>query len=99
MKVGIAAANVAVPPAAVAAVSTTSDSPLPQPTPSQPDPAAKAPALPVSEPSTPAISMTAALKNVGAVSIHVTSYIVVLFENVLLAYIHVFNFAFGRLLH
>uniref|UniRef100_A0A8D3D347 non-specific serine/threonine protein kinase n=1 Tax=Scophthalmus maximus TaxID=52904 RepID=A0A8D3D347_SCOMX len=35
--------------------------------PSQPEPAAKAPALPTPKPSTPAISMTAALKNVGAV--------------------------------
>lgn len=67
VKVGMAAGNVA---AAAVAVSSTSDSPLPQPSPSQPDPAAKAPALPASKPSTPAISMTAALKNVGAVSIH-----------------------------
>lgn len=63
--------NVAAAAAVVAvAVSTTSESPLPQPSPSQPEPAAKAPALPASKPSTPAISMTAALKNVGAVSIH-----------------------------
>uniref|UniRef100_A0A669BU41 non-specific serine/threonine protein kinase n=1 Tax=Oreochromis niloticus TaxID=8128 RepID=A0A669BU41_ORENI len=48
------------------AVSSTSDSPLPQPGPSQPEPAAKTPALPTPKPSTPAISMTAALKNVGA---------------------------------
>ncbi|XP_075943416.1 serine/threonine-protein kinase Nek1 isoform X2 [Anarhichas minor] len=55
MKAGIAAAgNVA------SAASSTSDGPPPQPSPSQPDPAAKAPALPA------AISMTAALKNVGA---------------------------------
>ncbi|XP_035509684.1 serine/threonine-protein kinase Nek1 isoform X2 [Morone saxatilis] len=66
VKVGMAAGNVAV--AAAVAVSSTSDSPLPQPSPSQPDPAAKAPALPVSKPSTPAISMTAALKNVGAIT-------------------------------
>uniref|UniRef100_A0A8D3D228 non-specific serine/threonine protein kinase n=1 Tax=Scophthalmus maximus TaxID=52904 RepID=A0A8D3D228_SCOMX len=36
--------------------------------PSQPEPAAKAPALPTPKPSTPAISMTAALKNVGALT-------------------------------
>ncbi|XP_062280769.1 serine/threonine-protein kinase Nek1 [Scomber scombrus] len=68
VKVGIAAGNIAVAAAAAVAVSTTSDSPLPQPSPAKPDPAAKAPALPASEPSTPAISMTAALKNVGAIS-------------------------------
>ncbi|XP_076582578.1 serine/threonine-protein kinase Nek1 isoform X2 [Chaetodon auriga] len=64
VKVGMAAGNAAA--AAAVAVSSTSDSPLPQPSPSQPDTAAKAPALPASKPqSTPAISMTAALKNVG----------------------------------
>ncbi|XP_032382145.1 serine/threonine-protein kinase Nek1 isoform X4 [Etheostoma spectabile] len=67
VKVGMAAGNVAAV-AAVAAVSPTSDSPLPQPSPSQPDPAAKAPVLPATKPSTPAISMTAALKNVGAIT-------------------------------
>ncbi|KAI3368338.1 hypothetical protein L3Q82_008045 [Scortum barcoo] len=65
VKVGVATGNVAVAAAAVAAPST-SDSPLPQPSPSQPEPAAKAPALPASKPSNTAISMTAALKNVGA---------------------------------
>ncbi|XP_077964889.1 serine/threonine-protein kinase Nek1 isoform X1 [Gasterosteus aculeatus] len=58
MKVGIAAAeNVA-----AASSSSTSDGPLPQPSPSPPEPAAKAPARPA------AISMTAALKNVGAIT-------------------------------
>ncbi|XP_042339439.1 serine/threonine-protein kinase Nek1 isoform X2 [Plectropomus leopardus] len=68
VKVGsLAAGNVGTAAEAVAA-SSTSDSPLLQPSPSQPDPAAKAPALPASKPSTPAISMTAALKNVGAIT-------------------------------
>ncbi|XP_034738590.1 serine/threonine-protein kinase Nek1 isoform X4 [Etheostoma cragini] len=67
VKVGMAAGNVEAV-AAVAAVSPTSDSPLPQTSPSQPDPAAKAPVLPATKPSTPAISMTAALKNVGAMT-------------------------------
>ncbi|XP_045906162.1 serine/threonine-protein kinase Nek1 isoform X1 [Micropterus dolomieu] len=69
LKVGMAAGSVAssaVAAAAAAAVLSTSDSPLPQPSPVQPDPAAKAPALPASKPSKPAISMTAALKQVGA---------------------------------
>ncbi|KAE8294489.1 Serine/threonine-protein kinase Nek1 [Larimichthys crocea] len=66
VKVGMAAGNVAA--AAVVAVSSTLDSPSPQPSPSQPDPAAKAPSLPAPKPSTPAISMTAALKNVGAIT-------------------------------
>ncbi|XP_059197493.1 serine/threonine-protein kinase Nek1 [Centropristis striata] len=66
VKVGMAAGDVAA--AAVAACLPTSDSPLPQPSPSQPDPAAKAPVLPASKPYTPAISMTAALKNVGALT-------------------------------
>uniref|UniRef100_A0A4W6E242 non-specific serine/threonine protein kinase n=1 Tax=Lates calcarifer TaxID=8187 RepID=A0A4W6E242_LATCA len=44
------------------------------PSPSQPESAAKAPVLPASKPSTPAISMTAALKNVGAVSIYLQSH-------------------------
>ncbi|KAM9358014.1 serine/threonine-protein kinase Nek1 [Symphorus nematophorus] len=66
VKVGMAAGNVA---AAAVAVSSTSDSSLPQPSPSQPDPTAKAPALPASKPQpTQAISMTAALKNVGAIT-------------------------------
>ncbi|KAG8003471.1 Serine/threonine-protein kinase Nek1, partial [Nibea albiflora] len=70
VKVGMAAGNVAAAAAAAAvvAVSSTSDSPPPQPSPSQPDPAAKAPSLPAPKPSTPAISMTAALKNVGAIT-------------------------------
>ncbi|KAM6938096.1 serine/threonine-protein kinase Nek1 isoform 2-T2 [Lycodopsis pacificus] len=60
MKAGIAAAgNVA---ASSSSSSSASDGPPPQPSPSQPDPAAKAPALPAAA----AISMTAALKNVGA---------------------------------
>lgn len=65
LKVGVAAGgNVA----AAAAAASTSDS-LPQPSPCQPEPAAKAPALPASKAQpTPAISMTAALKNVGTVS-------------------------------
>ncbi|XP_035863370.1 serine/threonine-protein kinase Nek1 isoform X5 [Sander lucioperca] len=67
VKVGMAAGNVAAV-AVVAAVSPTSDSPLPQPSPSQPAIAAKAPVLPATKPSTPAISMTAALKNVGAIT-------------------------------
>ncbi|XP_023269091.1 serine/threonine-protein kinase Nek1 isoform X1 [Seriola lalandi dorsalis] len=69
VKVGMSAGNVAAAAAAVA-VSTTSDSPLPEPSPCQPEPAAKASALPASKPSTstPAISMTAALKNVGAMT-------------------------------
>ncbi|KAM9385320.1 serine/threonine-protein kinase Nek1 [Pholidichthys leucotaenia] len=54
LKVGMAAGG----------VSSSSDGPPL----TQPDPAAKAPALPVSKPSTPAISMTAALKNVGAIT-------------------------------
>ncbi|KAM9848260.1 serine/threonine-protein kinase Nek1 [Aulostomus maculatus] len=61
VRVGMAAGN-----AVAVAVSAISDSPLTQPSPSQPDPASNAPALPDPEPSTPAISMTAALKNVGA---------------------------------
>lgn len=56
---------------AAVADSSTSDSPLPQPIHPQPDSASKAPALPASKLSTPAISMTGALKNVGAVSIRV----------------------------
>lgn len=63
----MAAGNVA---AAAVAQSSTSDSPLPQPISSQQDLAAKSPALPAPTPqSSSAISMTAALKNVGAVSI------------------------------
>ncbi|XP_040897088.1 serine/threonine-protein kinase Nek1 isoform X2 [Toxotes jaculatrix] len=68
VKVGMAAGNIAAAAAVAVAVSTTSDSPLPQPSPSQPEPAARAPALPASKASTPAISMTAALKNVGAIT-------------------------------
>nr|XP_024654575.1 serine/threonine-protein kinase Nek1 isoform X1 [Maylandia zebra] len=64
VKGGMAGANIV----ASEAVSSTSDSPLPQPGPSQPEPAAKTPALPTPKPSTPAISMTAALKNVGAMT-------------------------------
>lgn len=70
MKFPMAAGNVAA--AAAASVSSTSDGPLPaQPSPSQQDPAGKAPAPPAAKPpASSAISMTAALKNVGAVSIH-----------------------------
>ncbi|XP_020487460.1 serine/threonine-protein kinase Nek1 isoform X1 [Labrus bergylta] len=60
VKVGMAAA--------AETASSTSEAPLPQPGPSQPDPPAKAPALPETKPSIQAISMTAALKNVGAMS-------------------------------
>ncbi|XP_071395125.1 serine/threonine-protein kinase Nek1 [Centroberyx affinis] len=60
LKAGVAA------DAASIAVASTSETPLPQPSPSQPEPAAKALVLPASKPSTPAISMTAALKDVGA---------------------------------
>nr|XP_020459159.1 serine/threonine-protein kinase Nek1 isoform X2 [Monopterus albus] len=63
VKVGMVAGNPAV------AVSTTSDSPLPQTKPAEPDLAAETPGLPALKPPTPAISLTAALKNVGAVSI------------------------------
>ncbi|XP_056132296.1 serine/threonine-protein kinase Nek1 [Lampris incognitus] len=49
-----------------AAVDSPSETSLPQPGPPQPEPAAKALVLPASKPSTPAISMTAALKDVGA---------------------------------
>lgn len=56
------------------AVSSTSDSPLPEPGLPLQDPAAKALALPPPKPQTnSAISMTAALKNVGAVSVHLCS--------------------------
>ncbi|XP_067370236.1 serine/threonine-protein kinase Nek1 isoform X3 [Channa argus] len=65
VKVGMAAGNVAV---AAVAVPPTSDSQFPQPNSSEPEPTAKASALPASKPSTPAISMTAALKNVGAIT-------------------------------
>ncbi|XP_026161115.1 serine/threonine-protein kinase Nek1 [Mastacembelus armatus] len=73
VKVGMAAGNTAVAAgnaevAAAVAVSTTSDGPLPQASPSEPEPAAKAPALPALKPSTQVISMTAALKNVGAIT-------------------------------
>ncbi|XP_034438719.1 serine/threonine-protein kinase Nek1 isoform X1 [Hippoglossus hippoglossus] len=68
MKVGMAAGNVAAVAAAAVAVSTTSDSPLPQPNLSQPEAVPSTPALPPSKTSTPVISMTAALKNVGAIT-------------------------------
>ncbi|XP_069006843.1 serine/threonine-protein kinase Nek1 isoform X2 [Embiotoca jacksoni] len=63
VKVGVSAGSVAAPVAVA-----VSDSPLPQPSTSQPDHAAKAPVPPASKPSTSAISMTAALKNVGAIT-------------------------------
>ncbi|XP_053286153.1 serine/threonine-protein kinase Nek1 isoform X1 [Pleuronectes platessa] len=66
MKVGMAAGNAAA--AAAVAVSTTSDSPLPQPNLSPPEEVTNTPALPPSKTSTPVISMTAALKNVGAIT-------------------------------
>ncbi|KAM7013072.1 serine/threonine-protein kinase Nek1 isoform 3-T3 [Tautogolabrus adspersus] len=68
VKVGMAAGSVAVAAAAAETASSTSEVPLPQPGPSQPDPPTKAPALPETKPSIQAISMTAALKNVGAMS-------------------------------
>ncbi|CAJ1059944.1 serine/threonine-protein kinase Nek1 isoform X2 [Xyrichtys novacula] len=66
VKVGMAAGNLAV--STTETGSSTSESLLQQPGPAQPDPPAKALVLPESKPSTPAISMTAALKNVGAMS-------------------------------
>ncbi|XP_008297134.1 serine/threonine-protein kinase Nek1 isoform X2 [Stegastes partitus] len=66
VKVGLSAGSIAA--VAAVAVSSTSDSPPPQPSSSQPDTAAKVSALPASKASTPAISMTAALKNVGAIT-------------------------------
>ncbi|XP_068599346.1 LOW QUALITY PROTEIN: serine/threonine-protein kinase Nek1 [Brachionichthys hirsutus] len=64
VKFGMAAGHVA-----PVAPSSSSDSPLPQPSPSPQDPASKPPALPSSQPQpTPDISMTAALKNVGAIT-------------------------------
>lgn len=55
-------------------VSSASHSPPPQCGPPEHKPAAKAPALPVPELQTSsAVSMTAALKNVGAVSTHLQS--------------------------
>lgn len=63
----MAAGNAAV----VVTVAETSTSDSSQPSSSQPEPAAKAPPQPASKLSSPAISMTAALKNVGAVSIRV----------------------------
>ncbi|KAK2835889.1 hypothetical protein Q5P01_016373 [Channa striata] len=65
VKVGMAGGNM---PVAAVAVPTTSDSPVPQPSASEPETSAKATALPASKPSTPPISMTAALKNVGAIT-------------------------------
>ncbi|MEQ2215965.1 hypothetical protein XENOCAPTIV_008663, partial [Xenoophorus captivus] len=63
-KCGVPAGSVAV---AAGAASSTSECP-PQAAPFQPDAAVKASALPTSKPSTPSISMTAALENVGAVN-------------------------------
>ncbi|XP_017278942.1 serine/threonine-protein kinase Nek1 isoform X2 [Kryptolebias marmoratus] len=62
VKLGVAAGS------SSADVSSTSDSPHPEPQPAQQDPSAKTSALPASQLSTPAISMTAALKNVGAIT-------------------------------
>lgn len=54
--------------AAAPAASSTSECPPPQAAPSQPNSAIKASAQPTSKPSTPPISMTAALENVGAIT-------------------------------
>ncbi|XP_068175055.1 serine/threonine-protein kinase Nek1 isoform X2 [Antennarius striatus] len=64
VKFSVAAGHVA-----AVAQSSSSDSPPPQPSPSPQDPASNPPALPSSQPQpTPDISMTAALKNVGAIT-------------------------------
>ncbi|XP_028259981.1 serine/threonine-protein kinase Nek1 isoform X2 [Parambassis ranga] len=67
IKVGMAAGSAVADPAAAAA-SSTSDSATPQSSPCQPVPAANALVLPASKTPTTAISMTAALKNVGAIT-------------------------------
>lgn len=73
MKVSTAAAGNA---AEALAASSTSHSPPPESNPPQHEPAAKAPVLPVPQIQTdPAVSMTAALKNVGAVSIYIYSQV------------------------
>ncbi|KAM4575305.1 serine/threonine-protein kinase Nek1 isoform 2-T2 [Fundulus diaphanus] len=64
---GVAAGGAA--KATAAAAASTSECPPPQAAPLQPDPAVKASAPPTSKPSTPSISMTAALENVGAISL------------------------------
>lgn len=96
MKFAMAAGNVAAA-AAAASVSSTSDGPLPaQSSPSQQDPAGKAPALPAAKPpASSAISMTAALKNVGAVSIHLNhlSHTTAWIQRSVLFILH---FVFGR---
>lgn len=81
MKVGMAAGSIVADPAvAAAAAASTSDSAHPQSSPSQPVPAANALVLPASKTPTTAISMTAALKNVGAVSTKcITSSVTILF--------------------
>ncbi|XP_014899432.1 serine/threonine-protein kinase Nek1 isoform X6 [Poecilia latipinna] len=61
-KCGVAPGN------AAGAASSSSDGPPPQAAPPQPDPAAKASAQPSSKASSPLISMTAALENVGAIT-------------------------------
>ncbi|XP_014863378.1 PREDICTED: serine/threonine-protein kinase Nek1 isoform X3 [Poecilia mexicana] len=61
-KSGVAPGN------AAGAASSSSDGPPPQAAPPQPDPAAKASAQPSSKASSPLISMTAALENVGAIT-------------------------------
>uniref|UniRef100_A0A3Q2PGE4 non-specific serine/threonine protein kinase n=1 Tax=Fundulus heteroclitus TaxID=8078 RepID=A0A3Q2PGE4_FUNHE len=63
---GVAAGGAA---KATAAAASTSECPPPQAAPLQPDPAVKASAPPASKPSTPSISMTAALENVGVISL------------------------------
>ncbi|XP_037554272.1 serine/threonine-protein kinase Nek1 [Nematolebias whitei] len=62
VKLGVAGGS------AAADASSTSYNPLPEPNPSQQDQSAKASALSASQHLTPAISMTAALKNVGAIT-------------------------------
>lgn len=70
MKVSTAAGNAG----EALAASSTLHSPPPESSPPQHEPAAKAPVLPVPQIQTnPAVSMTAALKNVGAVSIYLQS--------------------------
>lgn len=72
MKVSTAAA--AGNAAEALAAASTSHSPPPESNPPEHEPAAKAPVLPVPQIQTnSAVSMTAALKNVGAVSIYLQS--------------------------
>ncbi|XP_029905884.1 serine/threonine-protein kinase Nek1 isoform X2 [Myripristis murdjan] len=66
VKVAVPAGNVAAAAVPVAVAVAPTSEPPPQPSPLQPEPAAKALFPPASKPSTPAISMTAALRDVGA---------------------------------